>query len=220
MLNLSTYIKNDRNIDLERFKDIAIFEKISDLDAFSQQIFTNLQKLSSKEYTTGSFTDEQKDTIMIFYGYYKALSMHLKIHSIPEHKKSSHNAAIETQKLLKELSQNGINHISFNLKGTKALQITDKLTLKYILEAIRPILEDRAQAPKGGSKRSYAKEYCQQLKPFFNYLITETYLGKNDKIDVAYWILKLVGFDWTNDQYELWDYLRGSNIRVLLIQNL
>lgn len=220
MLNLSTYIENDLNIDLERFKEIAKLEEMPDLNVFSEQAFTDLQKDYPKKYIIESFTDEQKETIATFYGYYKALSVYLKHHSKPENKQSSHNAAIEAHKLLDKLSQTGINHISFNLKGAKALQITDKLTLTYILKAIYPILKDRAQAPKGGIKRSYAKEYCQRLKPFFNYLIIETYLGKNDKIDVAYWILELVGFDWTNDQYDLWDYIKRSTITRLSIKDL
>lgn len=220
MLNLSRYIENDLNIDLDRFKEIAKLEEMPDLDNFTKDFFGCLQKVITKKYIIEAFTDEQKDVISIFFGYYKALSMNLKIHAIPKHATSSHTAATEAQKLLEKLSQTGINHISFNLKETKALQITDKLTLKYILKAIRPVLEDRAQAPKGGKKRSYAKEYCQQLKPFFNYLMEETSIGKNDMIDVAYWILKLVGFDWTSDQYDLWDYLKQSKITTLSIKNL
>lgn len=220
MLNLSRYIENDLNIDLDRFKEIAKLEEMPDLDNFTKDFFGCLQKVITKKYIIEAFTDEQKDVISIFFGYYKALSMNLKIHAIPKHATSSHTAATEAQKLLEKLSQTGINHISFNLKETKPIQITDKLTLTYILKAIYPILQDRAQAPRGGKKRSYAKEYCQQLAPFFNYLITETYMGGNNKIDVTKWILELVGFKWVDDEELLLKHLERSKAARLSIKNI
>lgn len=223
MNNLSEYINNKLGIDLERYKEIAIIEKMPDLDVFSQQIFTELRIDTSKEYTTELFTKEQKETISIFYGYYRALSMHLKFHS--KYREWSHKAVIEAQKLLDILSSteiNDINHISFNfnVEGPKAFKIANIQTLGYIIEAIKPILKKSTQFPKGGKKRSYTKEYCQQLKPFFNYLISETYLGKYDKIDITYWILFLVGFNWTDNKDTLWDYIRQSKITTLQIRYL
>lgn len=144
------------------------------------------------------FTDEQKDVILTFFGYTMAYALYLNQKADPNNAKRDRDARFEADQLYKELTRknNLLFQISFSLgkdeEEKESMRIKDRYTLREILEAIKPIIKERASKEKhrgGKDRNSFRKKLLESLVPLFKFLEHETHFKGKTKNYIAEWIL-------------------------------
>lgn len=174
-----------------RYRDIANF-------AFTEFSNNNIDEF--KGFLT-EFTEEQKDVILTFFGYTMAYALYLNQKADPNNAKRDREARFEADQLYKELTRenNLLFQISFSLgkddENKKSMRIKDRYTLREILEAIQPIIKERASKDKskvGKNRNSFRKKLLESLVPLFKFMEHETHFKDKKKEEVSEWILTII----------------------------